>query len=37
MYYLYVFLELGREYMENPSEFKRKAQDFVKQYALPRV
>jgi hypothetical protein len=39
VYYVFssFFLELGREYMENRSEFNRKALDFVKKYALPRV
>jgi hypothetical protein len=31
------FSDLGREYMEKPDVFKQKAQDFVKQHALPRA
>ena len=38
LYYLFffVFLELGREYIDNRPEFNRKALQFVKDYALPR-
>jgi ubiquitin-protein ligase len=31
------FLELGTEYMENRPEFRRKAFEFVKKYALKRT
>jgi hypothetical protein len=31
-----LFLEVGREYVKNPTEFKRKALVSVRQHALPR-
>ncbi|CAF4604643.1 unnamed protein product, partial [Rotaria sp. Silwood2] len=30
-------VELGREYMDNRTEFNRKALEFVKKHALPRI
>jgi hypothetical protein len=33
---VFLFLEIGREYMENKSAFDQKALEYVRKYALPR-